>query len=108
MNDIKKEFFPILFSPELFAKKDQVFKDKIQEKITQLTEYLGKKDFLVGKLSYADFIFYEMLSAYQYLFPACITPTLATYIKRFESLPGIKEYIAHPTIDLRYFFFKFT
>jgi len=81
LEDIKKEFFPLVSSPELFAKKDEVF-------------------------SYADFIFYELLSAFRHIFPASITPTLAAYIQRFEGLPGIKEYIANPSINLKNFFFK--
>ena len=106
MSDIKKEFFPIVSSLELFAKKDEVFSEKVQGRITQITEYLGKKDFLAGTLSYADFIFYELLSAFRHIFPASITPTLAAYIQRFEGLPGIKEYIANPSINLKNFFFK--
>jgi len=106
LNDIKKEYFPILYNPELYAKKDEVFSTKLQVKLTNLTAYLSNKDFLAGTLSYADFIFYELLTAFRHVFPASITPTLAAYIQRFEALPGIKEYIANPSINLNHFYGK--
>jgi len=106
LNDIKKEYFPILFNAELYAKKDEVYSTKLQGKLTDLTTHLGNKDFLAGTLSYADFIFYEILIPFRHIFPASITPTLAAYIQRFESLPGIKEYIANPSINLKNFYGK--
>jgi len=106
LNDLKKEFIPMLFNPELYAKKDEVFAGKPHEILSKITAYLGNKNFLVDTLSYADFIFYELLSAFRHIFPTSITPTLAAYIQRFEALPGIKEYIAHPTINLKQFFGK--
>lgn len=49
---------------------------------------------MVGTLSYADFVFYELLNYYKHIFPASITETLAAYILRFENLHGVKEIIA--------------
>jgi len=74
LNDIKKEFYPLLSSAELFAKKDEVFAAKMQGNYTKIVDYLGDKDFLVGTLSYVDFLLYEVLSAFRHLFPASITP----------------------------------
>ena len=71
--------------------------------LTRLIEYLGNKDFLVGTLSYADFVFYEILNYFKYIYPTTITEKLTAYLKRFEELPGVKEYISHPTIDLNVF-----
>lgn len=80
LNDLKKEFIPLLFSPELFAKKEEIFAGKSQEILSKITAYLGNKNFLVGTLSYVDFIFYEILSVFRHVIPASITPTLAAFI----------------------------
>jgi len=103
IKDHQKDFIPILFDPEFNTKKDKVFADKLKVLFTNLTTYLGNKDFLVGTLTFADFLFYEILCYYKYIYPAALTATLTAYINRFENLPGIKEYIAKNTELLKNF-----
>lgn len=81
--------------------KETHFTEKISPILTKLTNYLGDKEFLVGTLSYADFIFYETASLLKHIFPAILTPQITSYSQRFENLPGIKEYFANPSLDLK-------
>jgi glutathione S-transferase len=102
IKDLFKEFFPILFNPQFETIKDATW-EKIASLYNKLVAYLGEKDFLVGTLSYSDFLFYELLSYFRYIYPASITPTVAEYINRFENLPGVKEYITNPNVNLKKF-----
>lgn len=103
IKDLQKEFTPILFNPEFEAIKDKVFAEKLSVLFQRLVDYLGKKDFLVGTLSYADFLFYEVLSYYRHIYPATQTETVTAYIHRFENLHGIKEYIGKNAQALKVF-----
>lgn len=96
-------FVGTLFNPSFESSKETVFAEKLSPSLVKLTDYLADKEFLVGSLSYADFLFYELLSYARAIFPNSITEKLAAYIKRFENLPGIKEYIAKPTVNLDHF-----
>jgi len=65
-------------------------------KFQKLNEYLTKNRYAVGdKISYADFILYEVLHQFQkynseFLKPY---PAVEKYVKDFEALPELTEYI---------------
>ncbi|KAL4478046.1 hypothetical protein ABPG72_013485 [Tetrahymena utriculariae] len=103
IKDINKELMGLCFNPDFANAKDKVYNEKLSVGLKKLTDFLGNKEFLLGSLTYADFLFYETLSYYKHIFPQSITPTVANYLNRFQNLPGIKEYIAKPSVDLNAF-----
>ncbi|EAR99883.2 glutathione S-transferase, amine-terminal domain protein (macronuclear) [Tetrahymena thermophila SB210] len=102
IKDIYKETLPVCFSPDFDKIKDQAFA-KGEVLLKKLVSFLGDKEFLLTTLTYADFLLYEILCYYKYIYPQAITPTLTAYMNRFENLPGIKQYIANPNINLKAF-----
>ena len=66
-------------------------------KMTFFKNFLGSKDFLLGYLTIADFIGYNVLCGIKSNFEedvyAKFKDTFDPYMKRFEELPKIKEYI---------------
>ena len=56
---------------------------------------MKKKEFLNGKLSYLDFLFWEYLDHVSLVFPATLkeNATLHAYYKRFANIPSILAYL---------------
>jgi len=73
------------------------FDNEIPKKIGYLNSFMENKKFILGdKISYVDFILYEMLYHYttynaEYLDKY---PVLSQYKKSFEEIPAIAKYIA--------------
>jgi len=69
-------------------------------KFKGLDEILGKKEWLMGYLTYLDFILAEILERYSDMDKEIGSsvmknyPNLQAYVKRFVELPGVKEYRA--------------
>ncbi|KAL4478045.1 hypothetical protein ABPG72_013484 [Tetrahymena utriculariae] len=104
IKDLFKELTGLCFNPDFKNIKDKLYTDKIEIMVKRLVAYLGDKEFLLGTLTFADFIFYEALSYIRHIYPqANIYATLTAYLNRFENLPGIKEYLANPDQNLKIF-----
>ncbi|KAL4432936.1 hypothetical protein ABPG74_014450 [Tetrahymena malaccensis] len=103
IRDLFKELTGLCFNPDFKNLKDKLYTDKVELFVKRLVAYLGDKEYLIGTLTYADFIFYEALSYIRHIYPQAITATLTAYINRFENLPGIKEYIAQHVQELKVF-----
>lgn len=67
-------------------------------------KHLGENKYLTGTLTYADFLFYETITVIADVYPEVVTPAITAFIHNFENLPGIKEYIAKPTVNLKVYF----
>ncbi|EAR99882.2 glutathione S-transferase, amine-terminal domain protein (macronuclear) [Tetrahymena thermophila SB210] len=100
--DIFQQIVHICFSPQFDKIKDQAF-EKGQIFLNQLTDFLGDKQFLLGHLSLADFLFYEALTYYQVLHSQSITQRHEEYMHQFESLPGIKQYLNYASKNFNSF-----
>ncbi|CAG0894171.1 unnamed protein product [Darwinula stevensoni] len=60
------------------------------------TKFIGDRNWLLGdRLTYVDFLWYEVLDWQLYLDPECFKdfPVVRDFIERFENLPKIKEYL---------------
>ncbi|EAR88421.1 glutathione S-transferase, amine-terminal domain protein (macronuclear) [Tetrahymena thermophila SB210] len=101
IRDIAKEINLTCFRPDFYEVKEKVYTEKVEYMFKKLTNFLGNKLFLLERLTYADFHFYELVNRVQYIYPQAMTAALTAYLKRFENLPGIKEYIANPNINLK-------
>jgi len=75
-------------------------KDAAPKRLCQLAKFLGANKFVLGdRVTYVDFIFYEMLYFFtkfdaSYLQPH---PNLEAYIATFEAIPEIAAYMASPS-----------
>lgn len=93
LKDISKELLPICFSPDFNTLKDKVYTEKLELALKRITTYLGDKEFIVGTLTYADFVLYEILTIVGHIYPQSVTPKITAFISRFDNLPGIKQYL---------------
>lgn len=76
-------------------------------KFNDLNEILGEKDWLMGYLTYLDFVFAELLERFRDMDAELGTtvmeqyPNLRVYLERFMELPGVKEYRASDRFKAR-------
>jgi len=79
---------------------DGTVMEKGGPKFNDLNEILGEKDWLLGYLTYNDFVLAELLERYSDMDAEVGSsvmknyPNLQAFIKRFVELPGVKEYRA--------------
>lgn len=83
---------------EFGKKRCDYEKDFLMHRLPDFSSYLGEKQFLIGdRISYADFVFYEVLYTHKLFIPKCELQkrhaNLADYMKRIESIPSIAKYI---------------
>jgi len=87
----QEHFFRIVFK-EVIPK----YLDKLTDALTPFETFLGESDWLAGaSLTWADFIFWEMLDQHLLLKPRCLDPLpkLKAYHQRFKDLPQIKKFM---------------
>jgi len=86
---------------------DALMAGKGNAKLDDLNEILGQKDWLLGYLTYLDFILVELLERFSDMDAELGTTVmgkysnLQAYLKRFLELPGVKEYRASDRFKAR-------
>jgi len=93
--DIGNSFAKIAMDPEFVAKKPDHLK-LLKAKLALYEPVLEKNTWFVGnKITYADFVAYEVLDVNFTLDPASFTdfPKVRAFLKRVEGLPQIKKYM---------------
>ncbi|XP_064616584.1 glutathione S-transferase Mu 1-like isoform X2 [Liolophura sinensis] len=94
--DLHNSFFFLTYQPSfLEMREDYVAKD-LPLKLKLFEDFLGDRKFFVGdKVNFADFNVYEAIYVHTVLAPDCLKdfPKLRAFMKRFEELKGVKEYI---------------
>merc|ERR1739838_19135 len=76
--------------------EDDVFNNEtLKPQFSSWNKFLNDKEFLNGKLSYLDFLFWEYLKHVSLVFPATLkeNATLHAYYKRFANIPSILAYL---------------
>ena len=93
--DLRLRWGMLCYSPE-FEKLKQGFLDDMPKKLRGLEEVLAKREWIIGKLSYVDFEWYEILDHMVTLYPGCYEklPNVKKYTEAFEALPNVKAYRA--------------
>jgi glutathione S-transferase len=71
---------------------------QVKPLLKSFSAYLGDKPYLVGQISLADFIFYEMLWQLRVFAPSTVAAhaNLGAYITRFEAQPQIAGFLKSP------------
>merc|ERR1712227_98829 len=74
---------------------DVYVKETLTPQFAQWDKFLSGKEFLAGKLSYLDFLFWEFLDHVALVFPQNLkeNANLHAYYKRFANLPAILAYL---------------
>jgi len=82
-------------------------KDKLEPILKQLDKYLTNKDYLVGifrhRLTFADFICFELLDINSLLFPDVLNdfPNVKKFHQRIADLKGVKEFLASDRMPVK-------
>ncbi|KAG9464149.1 hypothetical protein GDO78_020395 [Eleutherodactylus coqui] len=73
--------------------------EKLPTVLARYSQFLGKKNWFVGdKITFADFLMYDMLDQHNMLDPTCLQKfkNLQDFHSRFEALPAIAAYMKTP------------
>ena len=85
-------------SEEDFAEEMEALKKDLHVYLEGLEKFLNTKPWFIGeKISYVDFLAYEILDRYRELVePTCLDKyeQLSGFMKRFESLEKLRNYLA--------------
>ncbi|XP_005007913.2 glutathione S-transferase B [Cavia porcellus] len=93
--DIRMQLIMLCYSPD-FEQKKAEFLEGIPDKMKLFSQFLGKLPWFAGnKLTYVDFLAYDVLDQYRMLEPKCLEafPNLKDFISRFEGLEKISSYM---------------
>jgi len=87
-----------VYSPdqEAFNKAKETFWPGATNCVKQLNAYLGQKQWFLGqRITYVDFLFYDLLTNYNQLDSTLLEgfDNLKALLKRFEALPAIAAYM---------------
>uniref|UniRef100_A0A4X1URQ5 Glutathione S-transferase n=1 Tax=Sus scrofa TaxID=9823 RepID=A0A4X1URQ5_PIG len=88
-NDTSEALASLCYSPD-FEKLKPGYLKEIPEKMKPFSEFLGKRPWFAGdKLTYVDFLAYDVLDLYRIFDPKCLDefPNLKAFLSRFEVLP---------------------
>ncbi|XP_076313464.1 glutathione S-transferase Mu 1-like [Tachypleus tridentatus] len=93
--DFRMGFGRLAYSPDFENLKDDYLKD-LPTQLKLFSVFLGKNKWFAGdKLSYVDFVIYDMLDQHKIFAPDCYKdfPNLKEFLDRFEGLPTIQSYM---------------
>lgn len=92
LNDAVNNLFKVAMNKEGDVAKG--IQDTVIPKLTLLAKYLGKKEWLVGKLTLVDFFFIQILKLLALNGDYVQQLNLTDYVKRYDELPALKAYFA--------------
>jgi len=97
-SDIRMAWGMLCYGAKDFETEKMPYRqDKLQPTLKQFDEWLSKKEYLVGnKLSYSDFIFFEIVDVNTKMFPDLLNefPNVKKFHQKIAGLKGVKEYLA--------------
>ncbi|XP_063811262.1 glutathione S-transferase Mu 5-like [Pseudophryne corroboree] len=73
--------------------------EKLPVALTRFSQFLGERHWFAGdKLTFADFLMYDVLDQHKMLEPTCLQKykNLQDFLTRFEALPAIAAYMKSP------------
>ena len=88
-------FIKVAKDNENFEESSAKYKPEFMSLQEKFGKFIGEGNWVSGdKLTYVDFLLYEILSIHRLFDPNIITSSvLKDYIARFEALPGIKTWL---------------
>jgi len=95
VNDLKEKLLPLAFNPEFEKVKGEKLKEA-DALLAKLSARLGDQDYMIGYLTYVDFVCYYYLDVVHRMNAATVEahPNLMKYIQRFDNHENIKAFKA--------------
>ncbi len=97
LQDMRSSFTSgvLLNKAEFENNKKKFLSETLPLQLELLSKFLGKNEWLANKITYVDFIAYELLDWFRQFSPQCLDKwqNLQQFMKRFESLPSIAAYL---------------
>ncbi|XP_069489086.1 glutathione S-transferase Mu 1-like isoform X1 [Ambystoma mexicanum] len=93
--DFRMQLATIAYSPDFEALKGPYLK-QLPDKLKLFSEFLGQRKWFAGeKITFADFLVYDVLDQHRMLEPKCLDsfPNLKTFLDQFEALEKINIYM---------------
>nr|AYG85511.1 glutathione S-transferase mu [Andrias davidianus] len=93
--DFRQELTTIAYNTNFESLKGP-YLEKLPDKLKQLSHFLGDRKWFAGeKITFADFLMYDVLDQNRMLDPKCLDsfPTLKTFLDNFEALEKIDAYM---------------
>uniref|UniRef100_A0A8C5KYD0 Glutathione S-transferase n=2 Tax=Jaculus jaculus TaxID=51337 RepID=A0A8C5KYD0_JACJA len=93
--DTRMQMAMVCYSPDYEKQKPELLKS-IPEKMSLYSQFLGTRPWFAGdKITYADFLAYDVLDQHRILEPKCLDafPNLKDFMARFEGLKKISAYM---------------
>ncbi|NXF86430.1 GSTM2 transferase, partial [Eubucco bourcierii] len=85
----------LCYSPD-FEKLKPAYLEQLPKKLQELSRFLGSRKWFVGdKLTYVDFLAYDVLDQQRMFVPDCpeLQGNLGQFLQRFEALEKISAYM---------------
>jgi len=101
MSDVGREFAMLCYGPDFATAKD-AYIAALPTKVEKISKLFGPGHYLLGdKISYFDFVLFEMLERLQSLVPDCCSAhkNLTEFHARIEALPAIAKYRSSPAYE---------
>ncbi|NXX45710.1 GSTM2 transferase, partial [Tricholaema leucomelas] len=94
--DLRMNFIRLCYSPD-FEKLKPAYLEQLPGKLQELSRFLGSRKWFVGdKLTYVDFLAYDVLDQQRMFVPDCPElqgGNLGQFLQRFEALGKISAYL---------------
>ncbi|KAK8739205.1 hypothetical protein OTU49_003531 [Cherax quadricarinatus] len=95
--DIRQSYVQLVYNT--YDTKREEYLENLKGTLKRLSDFLGDKTWFAGeKLTFPDFLLYELLDIHLVVDNTCLdhTENLQAFVKRFEDLPSIKKYMTSP------------
>uniref|UniRef100_A0A8C5P8R6 glutathione transferase n=1 Tax=Leptobrachium leishanense TaxID=445787 RepID=A0A8C5P8R6_9ANUR len=96
--DFRTELASLAYNPQFETLKGP-YLEKLPVAFKRISKFLGGRQWFVGdKITFVDFVVYEVLDQHRMLEPTCLQnfQNLQDFITRFEALPSIVAYMKSP------------
>jgi len=106
VHDLYDGLVTLAYNPEFEKVRDSTLEEKVDPKLAQLSQFLGKKEFLNGYITYVDFILFEALEILELMKGELYDKyeNVKEYHKRFREQKFMKDYVASGRYIRRPFF----
>jgi len=106
INDLNTYIGELVYDPDFEKKRDEILEEKIAPKLSQLSTFLGKKEYLHGYLTYVDFLLYELIEIIQRMKSDFLDKyeNLKEFQKNFAEQKFMKDYISSKRYIARPFY----
>lgn len=96
LSDLINDTYSLCCDDSFYQTKDEFFLSKLRPKLSGFSKMLGLNDFLIGQLSYLDFVLFEMIEMFLRINDAWLEDfwNLLGLHKRMKQISEIKRYLA--------------